>query len=265
MKVAVAVLFVLAACAIFVIQAEHCVATAGNQTGNQTGNNSLNQTNTTVNNSTNHTNQTQQNNLTQNNNNTINSTDDDDYSYDYNDEYNNYYDTNEVPEYGPSGRGAITGVILSSAGSHAVPNANVALYDENGNLVSIPDNPQLSSSGTGNNGGVYTFYDVPYGQYTVSAEKGGIEFFAIVNLTTGTATANVVLPEYVESEPAYQVPQPPEMPTPTPRPLRYFIPITVGKMPAASAPQDNLSYGLAAIGGICALFLFTRRNGNGRA
>jgi hypothetical protein len=282
MRVAVAVLFVLAACAIFVVQAEHSVATADNQTSNQTGNHSLNQTNTTANNSTNHTNQTQQNNLTQNNNNTTNSTDDneDDYNYDYNDEYNNYYDNssddnttesyyqdndNESPDYGSSGTGAITGVILSSAGSHAVPNANVALYDEDGNLVDIPDNPQLSSNGTGNNGGVYTFYDVPYGRYTVSADKEGVEFFAVVNLTTGTATANVVLPEYVESEPAYREPEPPEVPTPTPRPLRYFIPITVGKMPAAGAPQDNLPYGLAAIGSVCALFLFTRRNGNGKS
>jgi hypothetical protein len=157
--------------------------------------------------------------------------------------------------------GTITGMILSSAGSHAVPNANVELYDKYDNLAAVPDNPQLSSNGTGNNGGVYMFYDVPYGHYIVKAEKGGVEFFAVVNLSSGTATANVVLPEYVETEPAYQEPGPPAVPTPAPRPLRYFLPITVGKMPAASAQEESLPLGLAAIGGISALFLFTRRNG----
>jgi MYXO-CTERM domain-containing protein len=32
-------------------------------------------------------------------------------------------------------------------------------------------------------------------------------------------------------------------------------------MPAASAPEDSLPFGLAALGGIGALFLFIRRNG----
>jgi hypothetical protein len=157
--------------------------------------------------------------------------------------------------------GTVTGVILSSAGSHAVPNANVALYDEDDHLAAVPDNPQLSSNGSGNNGGVYMFYDVPYGLYKVTAEKGGVEFFAMINLSSGTATANVVLPEYVEIEPAYQAPLPPEVPTPTPRPFRYFLPITVGRMAASNQPNEGLPFGLAALGGICALFLFTRRNG----
>jgi hypothetical protein len=280
MRVAVALLFVLAACAIFALQASHCIADqAGNQTGNNASlnhttavNNSThagnNVTNTTGNQTTNQTNQTQQ-----DNNNSTNSTDDEDqYGYDYNDEYNNYYDNSSDEDYndtdyyqdtddGISGTGAITGVILSSFGSHAVPNANVGLYDEDDNLADVPENPQLSSNGTGNNGGTYMFYDVPYGHYTVKAEKGGVEFFAVVNLSTGTATANVVLPEYVETEPAYQEPGPPEAPTPAPKPYRYFLPITVGKMPAAAPPDEGLPFGLAAVGGICALYLFTRRNG----
>ncbi len=137
MRVAVALLFVLAACAIFVAQADQCVA------------------NTTGNRSTSHTNQVY-----------------------YDDNGDNEDTTDNGGDQGPSGMGAITGVILSSAGSHAVPNANVALYDEYGNLADVPENPQLSSNGTGNNGGVYMFYDVPYGIYTVTAEKGGVEFFA---------------------------------------------------------------------------------------
>ena len=116
-----------------------------------------------------------------------------------------------LPEY-PQATGTITGIVLSSVGSHAVPDAVVTLYDEYGNLAPVPDNPQQSSSGIGNNAGIYTFYDVPPGVYNVTAEKGGIMFFAIADVTSGTATANVVLPEYVETEPAYQEP------TPVPRP-----------------------------------------------
>lgn len=255
MKAAVALLLVLAACAIFVIQAQQCTA---NTTGNTTGNTTSNMIgNTTGNQST-------------------NSTDDEDqYNYDYNDEYNNYYDSsldddnydtdyyqdNSNNDVDYSGTGTITGVILASPDSHAVPNANVGLYDENDNLVDIPDNPQLSSNGTGNNGGVYMFYGVPYGYYTVKAEKGGVEFFAVVNLSAGTATANVVLPEYVETELAYKEPLPPEVPTPAPKPFHYFLPITVGKAPAAASTDEGLPFGLAAIGGIGALILFTRRNG----
>jgi hypothetical protein len=217
MRVAVALLLVLAACAIFVIQADHCAAdTNSNQTDNQTC---------------------------------------------YNDTVYDENTTNNGGDQPSPGVGAITGVILSSVGSHAVPNANVALYDEYDNLAAVPENPQLSSNGTGNNGGVYMFYDVPYGLYNVTAEKGGVEFFAIVNLSSGTATANVVLPEYVETEPAYQEPLPQEVPAPAPRPLRYFLPITVGKTPASGPPDEGLPFGLATLGGIFALFLFTRRNG----
>jgi hypothetical protein len=209
MRAAVALLLVLAACALFVIQADHCAAsTTGNTTISETA------------------------------------------YYQDNSGNGDFYRT-----------GTITGVILASPGSHAVPNANVGLYDESDNLVVVPDNPQLSSNGTGNNGGVYMFYDVPYGYYTVKAEKGGVEFFAVVNLSGGTATANVVLPEYVETEPAYQASLPPEVPTPKPKPYRYFLPITVGKMPAAARTDEGLPFGLAAIGGIGALILFTRRNG----
>jgi|AGTN01.2.fsa_nt_gi hypothetical protein len=161
--------------------------------------------------------------------------------------------------------GTITGVILASPGSHAVPNANVLLLDEYGNLANVPENPQLSSNGTGNNAGIYTFTDVPPGIYNVTAEKGGISFFAVVDLssgTTGTATANVVLPGYVETEPAYREFLPP---SPTPRPLRYFLPITVGEMPAKDTLGEGLPFGLAAVGGLFAMVLFTRRNGNGKA
>jgi hypothetical protein len=284
MRLAVALLLILAAFAILALQASHGVASqSGNQTGNQTSadaslnhttavnnstHNSNNQTNTTGNHSTNQTNPTQQNNNSTNSTGHL-------HNYNYNSDYNNYYDNDTDENYTGTNHyqdnsgdnvdysrtGAIAGVILASPGSHAVPNANVALYDENDNPADTPDNPQLSSNGTGNNSGVYMFYDVPYGYYTVKAEKGGVEFFAVVNLGGGTATANVVLPEYVETESAYQEPLPPEVPTPAPKPFRYFLPITVGKMPAAARPDEGLPFGLAAVGGIGAPILFTRRNG----
>ncbi|HEY3274444.1 MAG TPA: carboxypeptidase-like regulatory domain-containing protein [Methanocella sp.] len=233
MRVAVALLFVVAACAILFPCDGHCAS-------GTTGNLSANATNLTCQSNGNSTNGAYE---------------------DYDDSGDNGGTPDNGGGQGPSGVGAITGVILSSSGSHAVPNANVVLYDESGNLVNVPENPQLSSNGTGNNGGSYMFYDVPYGIYNVTAEKGGVEFFAVVNLSSGTATANVVLPEYVETEPAYAEPLPPEALAPTPKPLRYFLPITVGKMPEPGPSNESLPYGLAALGGISALILFTRKNG----
>jgi hypothetical protein len=170
--------------------------------------------------------------------------------------------TNEEPECppGPSPEyppvtGTITGIVMSSAGSHAVPDAVVTLYDEYGNIAPVPDNPQQSSSGIGNNAGIYTFYDVPPGVYNVTAEKGGIMFFAIADVTSGTATANIVLPEYVETEPAYQEP------TPVPRPYFTYVPIKVGKMAVPPRTEEGLPVGLAVVGGIGALLLYGRRNG----
>jgi hypothetical protein len=234
MRVAVAILFVLATCVILALQVSQCTAVqAGNTTGDQSGNNTYLDQSVTVGNSTDMVDRTA---------NMI---------------YTNESEITSLIE-NPPGYGAITGVILSSVDSHAVPEATVTLYDEDGNLVDVPENPQLSSNGIGNNAGIYTFTDVPLGIYNVTAEKGGISFFAIVDLSSGTATANVVLPEYVETEPAYM---PPQAPSPTPRAFIYFLPIRVGKTPASGSPGEGLPFGLATIGGIFALLLFTRRNG----
>ncbi len=161
-----------------------------------------------------------------------------------------------LPEY-PQATGTITGIVMSSVGSHAVPDAVVTLYDESGNLAPVPDNPQQSSSGIGNNAGIYMFYDVPPGVYNVTAEKGGIVFFAIVDVSTGTATANVVLPEYVETEPAYR---PPEEIAPPPKPYFTYVPVKVGKMAAPPRTEEGLPVGLAVVGGIGALLLYGRRD-----
>jgi hypothetical protein len=39
----------------------------------------------------------------------------------------------------------------------------------------------------------------------------------------------------------------------------------MGKTASPAGYDENLPFGLAAIGGICAIFLFIRRNGNGKA
>jgi hypothetical protein len=162
-----------------------------------------------------------------------------------------------LPEY-PQPTGTITGIVLSSVGSHAVPDAVVTLYDEYGNFAPVPNNPQQSSSGIGNNAGIYTFFDVPYGIYNVTAEKGGIVFFAIVDVSGGTATANIVLPEYVETEPAYR----PDLGSPpVQKPYITFVPVMVGRVAQPSGIEEGLPVGLAVVGGIGALLLYGRRYG----
>ncbi len=52
-----------------------------------------------------------------------------------------------------------------------------------------------------------------------------------------------------------------ESPYARPAAVPLFPPVTIGKMPASAAPDEGLPFGLAAIGGIGALILFTRKNG----
>jgi hypothetical protein len=128
--------------------------------------------------------------------------------------------------------GTITGVI-TTGNRQAVPDALVTLNDMEGNYVVIPENPQFSSNGTGNNVGVYTFYDVPSGTYNITAVKGESEFFAIATLETGTATANIVLADYFVT-PEDFIPVTPVEPE-TPRRYFTYVPATFGKRPQAAA------------------------------
>ncbi|WP_052309957.1 carboxypeptidase-like regulatory domain-containing protein [Methanocella arvoryzae] len=131
--------------------------------------------------------------------------------------------------------GTITGVI-TTGNRQAVPDALVTLYDMDGDYVFVPDNPQFSSNGTGNNVGVYTFTDVPSGTYNVTAIKGDSEFFAIARLESGTATANIVLADYYVT-PEDFMPPPAVREPELERPRQYFsfVPATFGKMPPATA------------------------------
>jgi PGF-CTERM protein len=74
--------------------------------------------------------------------------------------------------------------------------------------------------------GTYTYYRIPSGIYNVTAEKTDASgnnhiWFAIVNLTVGTATNNVAIPDLVISvpptpSPTTGTPTPVITPTPTP-------------------------------------------------
>jgi len=124
--------------------------------------------------------------------------------------------------------GTITGVITTSY-SQAVPDALVLLSDMDGNYVDVPDNPQFSSNGTGNNVGVYTFYDVPPGTYNVTAEKGESLYFAIATVDGGTSSTNIVLPDYYVTPEDFPV-EAPGGREPT-KPFITFVPATFGKPP----------------------------------
>lgn len=129
--------------------------------------------------------------------------------------------------------GTITGVITSGS-SQAVPDALVTLTDMDGNFVAVPDNPQFSSNGTGNNVGVYTFYEVPPGTYNVTAEKGDSLYFAIATVDGGTASNNIVLPNYTVTE--CDFPSPVTGVAECPRPYVTFVPATFGRaLPSASS------------------------------
>lgn len=128
--------------------------------------------------------------------------------------------------------GTITGVV-TTGNRQAVPDALITLSDLEGNYVVIPENPQFSSNGTGNNVGVYTFYDVPTGTYNITAVKGDSEFFAIATMETGTATANIVLADYFVTPEDFVPETPVEQPV-APRPYFTYVPARFGKAPAAA-------------------------------
>lgn len=74
-------------------------------------------------------------------------------------------------------------------------------YDEatggKGNIVPIPDNPQVVVSDPNIAApGSYTFTRVPAGKYYIEANNSGNKYFAIVEVTSGTSTANIAIPTW---------------------------------------------------------------------
>jgi PGF-CTERM protein len=162
------------------------------------------------------------------------------------------------------GWGTISGMV-TDMNKNGVPNATVTLYyttqdasgvfndytrgnngvgnaPGNNGLVKTPENPQktvqraeVAAIGT------YTYFRIPSGIYNVTAEKADASgnnrmWFAIVNLTVGTATNNIAIPSLVINVPSSPTPTqtvtatptaiptetPTETPVPTPTPSPGF-------------------------------------------
>ncbi|HMK46719.1 MAG TPA: PGF-CTERM sorting domain-containing protein [Methanocella sp.] len=108
------------------------------------------------------------------------------------------------------GWGTISGMVTDK-NKNGIPNAKVELWNANyangtwekQSLVKSPENPQYTVSRPEIAAiGTYTYYRIPAGIYNVTAtvnDSVGNQhiWFAIVNLTEGTATNNIALPDYV--------------------------------------------------------------------
>ncbi|OPY26009.1 MAG: hypothetical protein A4E28_02723 [Methanocella sp. PtaU1.Bin125] len=100
-----------------------------------------------------------------------------------------------------------------------------------GDIVPLPDNQNPQEVQWDYNKaapGTYTFYKVPFGIYYLEAVHGNNSFFAIVNVTEGTATANVAIPPNATDWKPVATPTPQPTPAPTawtsPTPLPTSLP-----------------------------------------
>jgi hypothetical protein len=119
------------------------------------------------------------------------------------------------------GWGTVSGYVTDK-NQNGVPFAKMTLWVWNGtsNVVAVraPDNPQLTNDGSTAAIGTYTFTYVPAGYYNLTAEKDNNTYFAMVNLTVGTYTANVAFPDYVYTARIPPTVTPMPVPTATPKP-----------------------------------------------
>ncbi len=154
--------------------------------------------------------------------------------------------------------GSITGIV-TSANNQAVPGATVTLYavlDGTDAFAAVPNNPQYTSDFSSSLPGAYTFTGVPPGTYNVTAWWNGSWFYSTVNLTGGTATANVVIPEYVD---VLSIPSP--TPIPTPKTYYTYVPVRLSSPlpPATAARSPGFEAVLLLIGLLIAVFARTRQ------
>jgi len=120
------------------------------------------------------------------------------------------------------GYGSITGIVSSSNNAN-VPDATVALWSiETGSpvLANVSNNPQLTTNYSSPTAGMYAFTNVPDGLYNVTAQWNDYWYYTTVNLQGGTATANIVIPNYIEVTPI-------STPEPTPKTYYAYVPIKV--------------------------------------
>lgn len=133
--------------------------------------------------------------------------------------------------------GAVTGMVLAGGNNAAVPDAVVTLWevDSEGSNIAIapiPNNPQYTSNLSSTVVGVYTFFDVPYGTYNITVDKGGRSFFARVYVTSGTTTANIVLPEYNETATLSET-------SPEPSVYYTYVPVTIATTSPGPAALES--------------------------
>ncbi|WP_424359209.1 PGF-CTERM sorting domain-containing protein [Methanocella sp. MCL-LM] len=168
------------------------------------------------------------------------------------------------------GWGTISGVVTDK-NKGGIPGATVKLWTvrwangtyENVALVDSPENPQKTVSRPEIAAiGTYTFYRVPAGIYNVTAEKAGISgdvytWFAWVNLTAGTATANVALPWIWHGSIVTLAPTPVVQATPA-QTASVPVPVTDAATPTP-APGFDAILALAGIISISYLAINSRR------
>ncbi|WP_128860090.1 carboxypeptidase-like regulatory domain-containing protein [Methanocella paludicola] len=132
--------------------------------------------------------------------------------------------------------GSVTGIV-TSANNAAIPGATVTLWaivDGVPVLAVVPNNPQYTSNFSSSLPGAYVFTGVQPGLYNVTAQWGESWFYAQVNLTGGTATANIVIPEYVD---VLAIKEP--TPVPTPKTYYTYVPVRVSSpLPQATAARS---------------------------
>ncbi|HTY90032.1 MAG TPA: carboxypeptidase-like regulatory domain-containing protein [Methanocella sp.] len=145
--------------------------------------------------------------------------------------------------------GSITGIV-TSANNAAVPGATVTLWAiEDGTPVFavVPNNPQYTSNFSSSLPGAYAFTGVPPGTYNVTAEWNGSWFYTQVNLTSGTVTANIVIPVYVDVLSIR-----PPMAIPAPKTYYTFVPVRVSSpMPQPTTARSPGFEAIILLFGIC--------------
>ncbi|WP_424359352.1 PGF-CTERM sorting domain-containing protein [Methanocella sp. MCL-LM] len=163
------------------------------------------------------------------------------------------------------GWGTISGMVTDK-NKNGIPNATVKLWTtkwandtlENQKLVKSPENPQYTVSRPEIAAiGTYTYYRVPSGVYNLTAEKadssGNVHmWFAWVNLTVGTATNNVALPDYVV--PTVATATPTAVVTPTATATATAVPVTPTPTPTP-APGFETVFALAGLLGVAYLIM----------
>jgi len=140
--------------------------------------------------------------------------------------------------------GSIAGIV-TSANNAAVPDALVTLWaieDGTAAQAAVPNNPQYTSNFSSTLPGAYAFTNVPPGKYNITAAWDGYWYYTEVNLTGGTATANIVIPEYID---VLNISAP--TPLPTPRTYYTYVPVRISSPEPRATARSPGFWGLAIL------------------